>query len=91
MLNPEPETRKRCGHRFGEDFGRFIERDTRGSPDTPSARDFCNTSWFARPLANDGPFASYEALPGSNTTAAAETKTGVAKKEEYNGRLQKSR
>ena len=91
MLNAELGTRKGFDHRFGEDLGLSVEPKTQRSRETSSARDFCNTSWFARPLANDGPFASYEALPGSKTTAAAETKTGVAKKEKYNGRLQKSR
>jgi hypothetical protein len=43
------------------------------------------------PLANEGPFASYEALLGFKISAAAETKIRIAKKEKYNGRLQKSR
>jgi hypothetical protein len=54
------------------------------------ARDFCNTSWFVGPRAKDGPFASYEPVLRFKTTAAAETKTRIAKKEKYNGRLQQS-
>jgi hypothetical protein len=65
-----------------------------GRPKDPETRhqlgDFCNTPWFVGPLAKDGLFASYEAFFRFKTTAAAETKTRIPKKEKYNGRLQKS-
>jgi hypothetical protein len=88
MLNAELGTRNGFDHRFGEDFGPLVERKTQGSRDTSSARDFCDTSWFVGPLAKDGPFASCEASLGFKATAAAETKSRIAKKEKYNGRLQ---
>lgn len=90
MLNAELGARKGFDHRFGENFGPSVERKTQGSLETSSARDFCNTSWFAGPLPKDGPFASQEALLSFKITAAAETKTRIAEKEKYNGRLQQT-
>jgi hypothetical protein len=63
----------------------WVGRKTQGSSETSLAWDFCNTSWFAGPLAKDRLFASYEALLGFKTGGAAETKTRIAKKEKYNG------
>jgi hypothetical protein len=81
MLNAELGKREGSDHSFGEDFGPLGDRKTQGSRETSSARDFCDTLWFAGPLAKGGSFASCQALLRFKTTAAAESKTSIAKKE----------
>jgi hypothetical protein len=80
MLNAELGKRKGFDHCFGEDFGPWVERKTKGSRETSPARDFCNTSWFVGPLGKHRPFATHEALLRFETAAAAETETRIAKR-----------
>ena len=87
MLNAELGKPKGFDHRFGDDFGLLVDRKTQGSRETSSAQDFCNTLCFMGPLAKDRSFASDETLLRFKTTAPGESKTRIAKKEKYNGRL----
>ena len=80
------ENREGFDHCFRGGFGPLVERKTQGSRETSSARDFCDTLWLVRAPGEGRAVPSYEAILRFKTTAAAETKTRIPKKEKYNGR-----
>jgi hypothetical protein len=87
--NAECGTWKRKGfdHRFGEATGEALIRTLQQA----IRRNTSGPRYFSAGRKTTlRPFAGYEVLLRFKTIAAAETKTRIAKKENYNGRLQQS-